>query len=321
MKIGIPRALVYYYYYPFWKAFFNKLGHQVILSKPTKTSILNRGVKEATAELCVPIKVYIGQVLDLNDNGVDKIYIPRFISIRKGVTFCPKFLGLPDLIKHSLQGLDGKILTHYIESKSDDISGFNNYRDLIDKLKLKSTELKNALSYARKEWYSFRKLQQKGYSTEELLEGNKIKQNNGNLNIGLLGYVYNMYDQYINMDLLTKLKALGVRVVTFDMLSNGVIERELKSFNKLMFWEFTNKLLGAGYHFIHSPQIDGLIHVSAFGCGPDSVLGPFLEIEAEKYNKPFMTLRIDEQTGESHLLTRLEAFVDLLGLNFKHRIS
>lgn len=317
MKIGIPRSLVYYYYFPFWQALFRYLGHEVILSKPTTTNILNRGVKEATAEICVPIKVYIGQVLDLLDKGVDKIYVPRFVSIRKGVTFCPKFLGLPDMLKHSLRGVENKILTHFIKSKSDDISGYKNYRELIVELGVKGKKLKDALDYARQEWHDFRKLQQQGYSTEMLLEGQQVKQDDGNLTIGLLGYVYNMYDQFINMGLLNKLKELGVRVITFEMVTVEVIEEELKRFDKLMFWEFTNKILGAGYHFIHSPEISGLIHVTAFGCGPDSILGPFLEIEAEKHNKPFMTLRIDEQTGESHLLTRIEAFTDLLKLNLK----
>ena len=73
-----------------------------------------------------------------------------------------------------------------------------------------------------------------------------------------------------------------------------------------MFWEFTNKLMAAGYHFINSEDIDGIIHITAFGCGPDSILGPFLEIDAGKNKKPFMTLRIDEQTGESHLITRMK---------------
>ncbi|MGM0421055.1 MAG: acyl-CoA dehydratase activase-related protein, partial [Bacillota bacterium] len=104
--------------------------------------------------------------------------------------------------------------------------------------------------------------------------------------------------------------------VTFEMIDDEVIDKELQEGfpDKKMFWEFTNKLAGAGYHFLKSDEIDGVIYITAFGCGPDSILGPFLDIDADEYNKPFMTLRIDEQTGESHLVTRVEAFIDLLRL-------
>ena len=37
-----------------------------------------------------------------------------------------------------------------------------------------------------------------------------------------------------------------------------------------------------------------------------------LEIDCDEKNVPFMTLRVDEHTGESHVQTRLEAFIDML---------
>src|SRR5690554_1012159 len=319
MKIGIPRSLVYYYYYPFWKTLFNSLGHELVISSPTTTAIVNKGVKEATPEICVPIKVFIGQVLDLLEKNVDKIYIPRFVSIKKGITFCPKFLGLPDMIIHSLKGLENKVLTHHIETRDDDISEYNNYKGLLGELRVSSRTMKKALTKARQNWLEFRRMQKEGYDTQALLEGEKEKQGEGKITIGLLGYVYNIYDQFINMGIINRLKELGIKFITFEMLDEKILEKELKAFDKLMFWEFTNKILGAGYHLIHSPEIAGVIHVTAFGCGPDSILGPFLEFEADKRNKPFMTLRIDEQTGKSHLLTRVEAFTDLLKLKIAQK--
>ena len=34
-RIGIPRAMSYYNYFPFWYGFFNKLGFEIIISDPT----------------------------------------------------------------------------------------------------------------------------------------------------------------------------------------------------------------------------------------------------------------------------------------------
>jgi predicted nucleotide-binding protein (sugar kinase/HSP70/actin superfamily) len=75
MKIGIPKALMYYFYYPFWKTLFESLGFEVVTSGDTSKSVLDAGVKEAVAEICVPMKVYTGHILNLLDKNVDYIYI------------------------------------------------------------------------------------------------------------------------------------------------------------------------------------------------------------------------------------------------------
>ena len=41
MKIGIPRAMSYYYYYPFYKGFLEGLGVQVAVSSPTTRKTLD----------------------------------------------------------------------------------------------------------------------------------------------------------------------------------------------------------------------------------------------------------------------------------------
>lgn len=313
MKIGIPKALLYYYYYPFWKSLFTNLGFEVIVSDKTNEKIINRGIKNSVSEICVPIKVFIGHIYNLLAQDVDYIYVPRFISIKKDITFCPKFLGLPDMIKHSLAEVEGKILTNHIEVESDDISHYSNYLNFTGKLDISRRRLKKAARKARNEWFAFREKSRNGMLIDQIIGDKKVTDSsNTELTLGVVGYVYNVYDYFISMGFLDKLRDIDVRILTFEMLKNQVIESELENFDKKMFWEFTNKLLGAGYHFIHKPEVDGIIHITAFGCGPDSILGPFLDAEADKYEKPLLRLRIDEQTGESHLITRIEAFTDMI---------
>ncbi len=316
MKIGIPRSLLFFYYYPFWEELFQELRIEVLISDKNNERIMNKGVKYSISEICVPMKVYVGQVLDLVEQGADLVYVPRIVNIRKGVTLCPKFLGLPDMIKYSLEGMENKVLTHKIEQKSDDISDWKDYQIFLEVFDVSKKELKSALNKASQKWQEYRAMHRKGFASDQLLEDIKRTPDTGDLTIGVLGYVYNVYDKFVNMDLLGKLREMNVNIVTFEMIDDEEIQQEVDQFapRKKMFWEFSNKLLGAGYHFLKSDEIDGVIHVTAFGCGPDSILGPFLDIDSDKYNTPFMTLRIDEQTGESHLLTRVEAFVDLLRL-------
>ena len=52
----------------------------------------------------MPVKVFHGHVDYLKDK-VDYIFIPKFISIYKKEYCCPKHLGLPDMVRHSIEGL------------------------------------------------------------------------------------------------------------------------------------------------------------------------------------------------------------------------
>ena len=88
--------------------------------------------------------------------------------------------------------------------------------------------------------------------------GEKEKREEGLLKIGVLGYVYNLYDRFINMDFLDRLEELGAKIVTFEMLDGDIVDRFIKNLRKPMFWEFTNRLMAAGYHFINSADIDGI---------------------------------------------------------------
>jgi len=47
LRIGIPRALLYYRYFPFWKTFFETLGFEVVVSRPSHRGLIEGGFKFA----------------------------------------------------------------------------------------------------------------------------------------------------------------------------------------------------------------------------------------------------------------------------------
>lgn len=89
MKIGIPNALLYYYYGPFWTEFFKELGAEVVVSHSTDKKTVDMGIGVSVPEICVPIKIFNGHVLQLLKSGVDYVFIPRMASVEKGKYFCP----------------------------------------------------------------------------------------------------------------------------------------------------------------------------------------------------------------------------------------
>ena len=56
-------------------------------------------MKETVNDACIPIKLYHGHMLDLKDR-VDYLFIPRMVALMAG-QLCPKFLGLPDMVRFS----------------------------------------------------------------------------------------------------------------------------------------------------------------------------------------------------------------------------
>lgn len=310
---------MYYYYAPLWRGLFEALGYEVVISDVTNKTLAAPGVKATVAEICLPIKIYNAHVINLLEKGVDKVFVPRLVNAGKGWWFCPKYLGLPNIVSNTIPELGDRMLTCDIISKDEEISDLRSYVGLCKTLKVSGRDMKKALAKGRAQWKKQRDLCRQGYTineAEDIMYNGKDKKNipvpSGDVKIGLLGYVYNVYDPFESMQIIDRLRDMGVLVRTFEMID----ERELSNLRpkkgKKLFWLFTDKLYEAGKYFLDKEQVDGLIHITAFGCGPDSVLGRKMEFDFSNKGKPLMTLRVDEHTGESHLQTRIEAFVDMI---------
>jgi predicted nucleotide-binding protein (sugar kinase/HSP70/actin superfamily) len=104
---------------------------------------------------------------------------------------------------------------------------------------------------------------------------------------------------------------MGAKVITSDSLPLDYLREKAMQLSEHIFWTFEKKLAGAALHFLETREVDGIILVVAFECGPDSLVGELIELEARD-KLPIMTLTVDEHTGEAGFLTRLEAFVDMI---------
>ncbi len=102
-------------------------------------------------------------------------------------------------------------------------------------------------------------------------------------------------------------------MVTADNIPVSVIEEQAARLPKKLFWTLGKKTVGAALTFFDCKQLDGVIYLTSFGCGPGSIVGELIERWAKRRaDAPFMLLTIDEHSGAAGLLTRLEAFTDML---------
>ncbi|MBP3895578.1 MAG: hypothetical protein J6D07_03850 [Mogibacterium sp.] len=75
--IGIPRVLNIYENYPFWHAFFTKLGFRVVISPPTDKDMYQSGMDSISSDTaCYPAKVVHGHIKWLVENGIKRIFYP-----------------------------------------------------------------------------------------------------------------------------------------------------------------------------------------------------------------------------------------------------
>lgn len=320
-KIGIPRALLYYYYYPMWKGFFQALGLEVVISAKTTKAILDKGVKQSVDDACLPVKLFFGHVLDLKDK-VDYIFIPRMVSVEKKAYICPKFLGLPDMIRYNIPDLP-PVIDVTVNMCRKDKNLYKSFAETGRVFTKNPLAIRRAFRQGIEELERFNRLNRLGYLPHETIENMEqglIAQNfrpaqPAELTIALIGHGYNIYDTYISMNVIEKLREMGVRVVTPDNLKEDLVEEKAGELPKRLFWTLGKRMIGSAFHFMRSDSIDGIIHVASFGCGPDSFTGEIIERHLRRRgNLPFLNLTIDEHTGEAGVITRLEAFVDMIRL-------
>lgn len=305
MKIGIPRALMYHYYYPAWQAFFRELGLSVLFSPETNKEVLDQGVKAAVDDICLPFKVYYGHVLSLRDK-VDCLFIPRFISLGKYNYICPKFMGLPDMLRANIEGLP-----ELIDPVIDLRKGIFPLRSLAYKIGRRFTGNILAIERAyRKARASYRDFLQK--QREEGKREGQVTDEAASLVIGVLGHSYLLNDAYLSMRILERLEEMKARVFTADMLEERALEKAAWRQHKPAFWYFNRQIMGAAYYLFQEKEINGIVQVTAFGCGPDSLVRELIDIKAKREGIPVLNINLDEHTGEAGILTRLEAFVDLI---------
>ncbi len=314
MRIGIPRSLFYYYYYPLWKTFFQELGLEVTTSPCTSRDIIEQGIGLAVGEACLPIKSFYGHVDSLKKE-VDYIFIPRLVSVAPKEYICPKFMGLPDMIKYRISGLP-QIIEPLIDCSKTARQMEKTFVSVGKNLALSVNTVRKAWQKAFLNYEDFLGKLEAGQKASQVLNssiipGKKVFQESA-LKIGMLGHGYNIYDPGISMGLIERLEKLGSHVVTTENLSSQIIEMHTKQLPKPMYWTLGKKAFGSAMHWTANGGVNGIIYLSAFGCGPDSLVGDLIERFCRNRNYPILILTVDEHTGEAGMATRIEAFIDLL---------
>jgi predicted nucleotide-binding protein (sugar kinase/HSP70/actin superfamily) len=319
-RIGMPRALSFYQHFPLWRTFFENLDVELVVTPPTQRDIVAAGAQVVADVTCLPIKVYAGHVIWLRDHGqVDAVFTPAIRSVKKNALHCAKFQGLPDIIKATVPNCP-PLLDIEIDMHRRNISPADAFKNLGRRFTWNPLKIQRAWDEACRVDERYRRL----LVSDQLTYPEALARlypsewkvpelpQKADMTVALVGHPYCLYDDYINHDLIARLRGLGVRVLTSEMVAPELAQTGINVTTGQTRWFFENTMSGAGGYYLQQPQVDGLISVLAFTCGPDSAMVETLNRRAHVTGRTSMSLVLDEHGSAAGMITRLEAFVDML---------
>lgn len=299
--VGVPMGLHSLEWGPFWVRLLAALGCRVLVSPATDNRIALKGVESMTAETCFPVKVFHGHVHILLDH-VDYVFLPNLINMpvpnsSEAGMFCPLMESSQYVVRAALNIPDQRLVrpTLYMKDGPEAVSAAL-WRALPKGWKMNRGRVEAAVRAAWAYQQEFRRrVQEMGRA---ILSGVPMLEPVWMVT----GRPYNLYDERLNLKLGRHLAKLGIWAIPADMLD--VDGEDLSDFPR-MYWGLGARILKGAKKIARTPHWFG-VHLSNFSCGPDSFVEHFYRHILE--SKPALILELDEHSAVAGLLTRVEAF-------------
>ena len=313
--IGIPRVLNMYEDFPFWAAFFGKLGYDIVLSGKSNPMIYYKGMSTIPSDsLCYPAKLVHGHVMDLVEKGVKRIFYPCMpYNMEDDVNHtgnhynCPVVASYAENIRNNMDVLRNENI-EFIEP----FLPINNPKKMLQRLteveffktdNITSKELKSAMDAGYKELEQYREdVRNKG---KEILQTAKEK----NLPVILLvGRPYHI-DPEINHGIPEMIQSYNLAIVSEDSVYHmDTPKDELSIVNQ---WSYHARLYHAASFAAAHPEIN-LIQLSSFGCGLDAITTNQVREIMEGHQRLYTMIKLDEVSNLGAARIRLRSLLAVL---------
>ena len=299
IAVGIPKALLYHNYHVLWEHFFSELGVDLVYSKATDKEILECGKKYSIDEACLSLKIYLGHIDYLIDK-VDYVLVPRIVSLKKHDKLCTNFYALYDIVNNLF---NTKIINYNIDADAH-ISERKAFIKMGKDLGFTSSS--SAHAYMKSKRIAKRNAKHRFIKQSHLLESTKLK-------ILLAGHPYNLRDKFIGGTVINILEKMNVEIIYSDIYDDRESHDKYKSITPHLYWTYNQDIINSILYY--QDKIDGIIMLTSFPCGPDSLAN---EMCLRNVEKPIINLIIDELSSEVGLETRVESFIDIIKARLKN---
>ncbi|HEN20550.1 MAG TPA: CoA activase [Desulfobacteraceae bacterium] len=312
--VGMQRALYGIQSAVLWSHFFDQLGFRLVMTPPTNMEISRNGIESMVAETCYPVMVSHGHVKELI--GKTKyLFIPTLINMSgpedsETGLYCPMLQSNSYMVRSAL-GIDSSlILNPVLHLKHDpEKLALELSQQLQSKLGAGKSEVRKALLYALE--------RQKQFEAELHKKGSGILQSQSEDEpfIVVTGRPYNLYDERLNLRLGQNLSRIGVTALPMDFIDVSSVD--LSDFPS-MYWGLGARILRTA-RFIKENQNCFGLHLTNFECGADSFLEHFYKHIMG--DKAYLILELDEHSAVAGVMTRIEAYKNVIDNSMKKAVT
>lgn len=339
-----------------YRKLLESLGHEVIVPpKPTQKTI-DIGVKYSPEFACFPLKILFGSYLEAIELGAEVIvtsggngpcragfYGELHQRMLNNLGYNVEIIVFDEPLKHPKVFIDK---LSKLKGEKSWISLVNTFRLVwrliyaLDRVEMKLQELRpfelipgsfnqaweNILEdFLRVETLKdIRNIEERSI---KLLDSIERKSRTDVLKIGIVGEIYVVLEQSINLAMEEVLGKLGAQVERSHYLThwaNILLPKFLRNTKEeeeiLKLGEKYIKIVIGGHakqtvgHIAEYKKrgFDGVIHLMPFACIPELVSQSIIPKISQELDIPVLTIAIDEQTGRANTVTRVEAFIDLI---------
>ena len=298
IKIGLPRAMLYYRYRDLWRTFFVQLGMEPVVSAPTDREILERGAALAIDEACLSLKIYLGHVAALVGK-CDYILAPRVSNFGRHHSLCTRFESTPDLVRNVFRNERQKFLSYEIDEEMKKLDEETAFLEMGRSLDCSGKAVKRA-------WRLAKKAEQARF--KERVQKHELLYKRDGMKVLIAAHSYVAEDPLMGKPVADYLKRVGVIPVRADLVDREAALKRSHELSPTCKWEISREILGG--IAMHQHDVDGIILLSAFPCGPDAMVN---ELIARRVGDvPLLNLVLDSQSGTAGVETRLESFIDII---------
>lgn len=309
LTVGLPLALGMYEFAPFWKALFEALDFNVVLSGFTTKKMYAKGQYTIPSDtICYPAKVMHGHILELIERNVDVIFYPSLtynIDEKSGDNHynCPVVAYYSELLSSNLDELKKvKFLYPYLNINNDKILINGLYRELSKIRKIDKKQLKKAVKTAKiayEKWKYDVKCQ--GRAALEF-----AKKTNRTALV-LAGRPYHI-DPEISHGIDKLACSLGFVVLSEDSVADLMPAKNLNVLNQ---WTFHARMYNAAEFASNNDGVE-LVQLVSFGCGIDAITSDEIRSIMETREKLYTQIKIDEITNLGAVKIRLRSLKGVL---------
>jgi predicted nucleotide-binding protein (sugar kinase/HSP70/actin superfamily) len=309
--VGVPLALMNYQLLPFWGTLLAKLGLHVVVSPHSTADVIRSGVQAVLSTPCFPVKVAHGHLLELIRRGVDYVWLPSIVTLKKEFDenkfnqACPYITAFPYTMAAALklQEKTVSMLAPVVRLEHGPHEAFRGLKALCGQLGVSKRRMWRAVLCG---WAAQNKFERACRARGREVLANIPEQVRP---IVVMARPYNGCDNALSLNLPTKLQRLNVLAIPLDFLDFSSDPSTHDRVFEWMYWKNGQRILHAARFVRQHPRLHA-IYLSSFSCGPDSfLLGYFKRLMAPK---PSLVLEIDEHSADGGVVTRLEAFIESL---------